>query len=141
MSLTEQKAQYRFKEAGLKMTPQRIAVFRVMEGNSSHPSADDIYREIKKDYPNTSMATIYNTLESLKELGLIRELTIEPDRRHFDPDASPHHHIICTRCRRIEDIFEELPEVTRLPASVEAGFNLQGYNVEFYGVCKACSKK
>jgi Fur family peroxide stress response transcriptional regulator len=141
MSLTEQKARYRFKEAGLKMTPQRMAVFRVMEGNSSHPSADDIYREVKKDYPNTSMATIYNTLELLKELGLIRELTIEPDRRHFDPDASAHHHIICTRCRRIEDIFEELPEVTRLPASVKAGFSLEGYNVEFYGVCKACSSK
>lgn len=140
MSLTEKKALYRFKEAGLKLTPQRMAIFKVLEDNTSHPSADDIYREIKRDFPNTSMATIYNTLESLKELGLIRELTIEADRRHFDPDASPHHHIICIRCRRIEDIFEELPEMTDLPASVKKRFKLVGYNVEFFGVCENCKR-
>jgi Fur family peroxide stress response transcriptional regulator len=139
--LTEQKAQYRFKEAGLKITPQRMAVFRVLEGKTTHPTADDIYQEIKKIYPNTSMATVYNTLDSLVELGLVRELTIEPDRRHFDPDASPHHHVICVRCNRIDDIFEELPQMTRLPDSVSGKYSLLGYNVEFYGVCKGCQRK
>lgn len=141
MALTEQKALYRFKEAGFKLTPQRMAIFRILEGNTSHPSADDIYRQIKKAFPSTSMATVYNTLESLKELGLIRELTIDAHRRHFDPDISSHHHIICTRCHRIEDIFEELPKMTGLPASVKEKFNLVGYSVEFFGVCEKCGGK
>ncbi len=141
MPLTEQKALYRFKEAGLKITPQRMAIFRILEGNTAHPSADDIHREIVKSFPNTSLATVYNTLASLQELGLIRELTIEADRRHFDPDATPHHHIICSRCRRIEDISEELPQMTGLPGSVKKRYRLTGYSVEFHGVCKDCERK
>ncbi len=138
MALTEQKALYRFKEAGLKITPQRLAIFGILEDNNSHPTAEDIFREIRRSYPNISMATVYNTLESLNELGLIRELTIESDRKHFDSDPSLHHHVICTRCRRIDDVLEELPQKAQLPASVRGRYRLLGYNVEFYGVCKEC---
>jgi Fur family peroxide stress response transcriptional regulator len=138
MSMTEKKARFRFKESGLKLTPQRAAIFSILEGNSSHPSAEDIHRELRRDYPNTSLATVYNTLESLKELDLIKEVTIDSERRHFDPDASSHHHVICVRCRRIEDVYEELPRVTRLPLSVRDEFRLLSYNVEFRALCKDC---
>src|SRR5512137_372133 len=91
----------KYRDLGVKLTPQRIAILDYLEGNLSHPSADDVYRAILRKFPTMSFATVYNTLEMLKRNGMVVELTGDPEKKRFDPNPRPHHHLICMHCRRI----------------------------------------
>ncbi len=125
--------------AGFKRTPQRLAILDYLEGNTSHPSADDIYRAVSKMYQSMSFATVYNTLNTLAGAGAVRELTIDPHRRRYDPDTSMHHHLICISCKKIVDVAEAIP--VNLPKGAARDFSVFGTHVEFYGRCAACRKK
>lgn len=127
-----------FREKGLRLTPQRIAVIEYLVGNTSHPSAQDIYKDLRKSNPTISYATIYNTLIALKKLGEVTELRINPDRRNYDPDTSVHHHAICTRCRKIVDVFADYSTAVTLPPEVVKDFSMTENRVDFYGVCREC---
>ena len=126
----------KFRSMSMKLTPQRLAIFEFLEGNKNHPSAEEIYREVKQKYPMMSFATVYNTLEALKARGNVTELTIDPARRRYDPDTGYHHHLICTRCRKIIDIHAEF--LIDIPETDRASFEIEGNHVEFYGVCPDC---
>src|SRR3972149_10413434 len=76
----------KYRGKGFKLTPQRIAILKFLEGNTCHPTAEDIYTEIKKRYPTVSFATVYNTVQVLKDKGELLEVTIDPARKHFDPN-------------------------------------------------------
>ncbi|MDP2690656.1 MAG: transcriptional repressor [Deltaproteobacteria bacterium] len=128
----------RYKGKGFKLTPQRIAILQFLEGNTSHPTADDIYREIRKKHPTVSFATVYNTVQALKDRGEILEITIDPERKHFDPNPQPHHHIICSVCGKIGDIFVDYSEALGLPEDVLKEFHTTGNHIDFYGICKGC---
>jgi Fur family peroxide stress response transcriptional regulator len=127
----------KYRDIGLKLTPQRLAILEYLDGNLTHPSAESIYREIKKKYPMMSFATVYKTLEALKKKGNLHELTIDPERRRYDPDTDPHHHLICVQCKKIVDIHAEFP--VSIPDDLERSFELVGNHIEFYGVCPECS--
>lgn len=131
----------KYKGKGLRLTPQRIAILKFLEGNTAHPTAEDIYREIRKDYPTISFATVYNTIQTLKGNGDILEITIDPTRRHYDPNTNPHHHIICLDCNAIRDVFVDYSEVLKLPMQILRKFKTVGNHVDFYGLCKKCLKK
>ncbi len=128
----------KYKGKGFKLTPQRIEILRFLEGNTSHPTAEDIYREIKKKYGMVSFATVYNTLQTLKERGELLEVTIDPERKHFDPNSTPHHHIICGSCGKIEDVFEDYSETLKLPEKVLDRFTATGNHIDFFGICADC---
>ena len=125
--------------AGFKRTPQRLAILEYLDGNTMHPSAEDVYRAVSKKYHSMSFATVYNTLNTLTQAGAVRELTIDPDRRRYDPDTTLHHHLICIACKKIVDVPEEL--VVDLPKGVARDFTVLGSHIEFYGYCAACRKK
>lgn len=129
----------KYRELGIKLTPQRIAILDYLEGNLSHPSAEDVYRAVLGKFPTMSFATVYNTLETLKERGMVAELTGDPGKKRFDPNPRRHHHLICTRCRRILDVHADF----RLPVPDEdrAGFEITGNHIEFYGTCPDCRKR
>ena len=95
------------KLGGLKLTPQRLAILDFLDGNSSHPSAEEVFSAVKEKYPTMSFATVYNTLDILKQRGDLLELTIDPYRKHYDPDTRSHHHILCSKCGKIGDVFDE----------------------------------
>ncbi len=128
----------RYKETGLKLTPQRLAILRCLEGNTDHPSAEDIFRAVAKKFPTMSFATVYNTLETLRRKGSILELTIDPARKRFDPNTIPHHHLICLTCKRIVDIHNAFD--LEVPDAKRSDFELVGNHIEFYGVCPKCRK-
>lgn len=128
----------KYKSKGLKLTPQRLAILRFLEGNTSHPTAEEIYSEIKKDHPTVSFATVYNTIEALKSRGLVSEITIDPQRKHFDPNPAPHHHIICTACNRISDVMADYSGTLTPPADILDEFIVTGNHVDFFGVCAVC---
>jgi Fur family peroxide stress response transcriptional regulator len=110
-----------------------------LDENKSHPSADDIYTEIRKKFPMMSFATVYNTIETLKKKGYLVELTIDPERRHYDPDISPHHHLICKKCKKIVDIHRDFS--VNIPEDQKGAFEVLGNHIEFYGVCQKCKTK
>ena len=122
-----------------KLTPQRLAIFRYMKGNTDHPSAEKIYSHVRKDFPSMSMATVYNTLELLLGRNELRELTIDSTRKRYDPNLEEHHHMICTRCSTIVDIWADFP--LDIPPDERQGFALSGNCVQFYGLCPECSAK
>ena len=124
------------KDIGLKLTPQRLAIFEYLNGNRSHPTAEDIYKEVSKRFPTMSLATVYNTLDALIKKGSIRELTIEPGKKRFDPDTSAHHHLICIGCRAITDVFEEFRPC--IGECEKNGYEIIGTHIEFYGICPVC---
>ena len=129
----------KYKGTGLKLTPQRLAVLEYLDGNTSHPTAEDIYGSIKRKFPMISLATIYKTMDTLKEKGYVQELTIDREKRHFDPDVSHHHHLICTKCSRIADITSEF--LLEIPEEEKSGFDITGNHIEFYGICPDCKNK
>lgn len=136
MEFTE-KIITRFKEEGYRITPQRLAVFKLLDGNKSHPTAEEIFAALKSDYPNLSFTTVYNILKSIVRVGGIQELVIDRERVHYDPDTSLHHHALCTKCGKIIDVMIELP-VPALPAEIARRFRITGFQVNYYGICREC---
>ena len=131
----------KYKDKGIRLTPQRIAILKFLEGNTDHPAAEDIYRKVRRRYPTISFATVYNTLQTLTEKGDLLEITIDPTRRHYDPNTTPHHHIVCTDCNEIMDVFVDYSDVLTLPSHVLREFKPVENHVDFYGVCRKCQKK
>lgn len=125
--------------AAFKRTPQRMAILEFLDGNTSHPSAEEVYRAVSKKYPSMSFATVYNTLNALVKHGAVRELTIDPERRRFDPDTSAHHHLVCLGCKKIVDVWGEID--VALPRSSAGEFTVIGNHIEFYGYCSRCRKR
>lgn len=129
----------RQKGGSFKRTPQRLAILDHLDGNTAHPSAEDIFRIVGKKNPSLSFATVYNTLNTLVLAGAVRELTIDPERKRYDPDTSDHHHLICLGCRKIVDIPAEIP--VAVPRGLARDFTITGSHIEFYGTCGSCGKK
>jgi Fur family peroxide stress response transcriptional regulator len=126
-------------DRGFKLTPQRAAIMSFLDGNTSHPSAEDIYEAVVKDYPMVSLATVYNTIEVLKRLGRVIEISIDGKRKHFDPITEPHHHLICARCNKITDIRKDFDLC--IPVELLNGFRIIRGHAEFHGVCPECIQK
>ncbi|MGQ9645880.1 MAG: Fur family transcriptional regulator [Thermodesulfobacteriota bacterium] len=129
----------KYRVSGLKLTPQRLAILDYLDGNKTHPSAEEVYKAVSKKFPTMSLATVYNTLMVLKQRGLIRELTMDPAKMRYDPQPAAHHHLICVDCRKIVDIHTRFR--IHLPEMEREGFEIVGNHIEFYGRCSKCKNK
>ncbi|MGE5893479.1 MAG: Fur family transcriptional regulator [bacterium] len=125
--------------AGKKQTPQRKAILDYLTDNRQHPSAEDIFHAVKKKFPGISFATVYNTLQALKESGTILELQIDHERRRYDPYPEQHHHLICMECRKIADIHADFE--LNIPNHQQQGFHIFRNSVQFHGLCRDCVRK
>jgi Fur family peroxide stress response transcriptional regulator len=121
---------------GLKLTPQRLAILDYLKENREHPSAETIFKAIRERFPTISFSTVYNTLSTLAKNGVLQELTIDPEKKRFDPNSGPHHHLICIRCKKIVDITVDY--ALKVPYSFKKGFDIVGSHIEFYGICPEC---
>ncbi|HYA13256.1 MAG TPA: transcriptional repressor [Syntrophales bacterium] len=126
------------KKKSIKNTPQRLAILEYLEGNKSHPSAADIYRAVSEKYPMMSFATVYNTLEKLREKGQVLELSIDPGKKRFDPNTTHHHHLIGVNCKKIIDVHRNF--ALDLPEGERCDYDIIGNHVDFYGICPRCKK-
>ncbi len=126
------------KKSGVRITPQRHAVLEYLLTSQSHPTADEIYKALEDKFPNMSVATVYNNLRILKELGLVQELTYGDDSSRFDSSPEQHYHIICEECGKIVDFhYPTLDEIESLAEKV-SGFEISHHRMELYGVCSDC---
>ncbi|MCX7903509.1 MAG: transcriptional repressor [Caloramator sp.] len=130
-----------FKEKNLKLTPQRYAIYNYLLGTKSHPSAEMIYEALKPHYPTMSLATVYKTLNTLIELGLVQQLNVGEDNFRFDAKAEPHPHIVCLECGKVDDIDElELNNINQI-AQKYTNYKISSSKVYFYGLCPECQLK
>ncbi len=123
----------------MKWTPQRLAILKYLEGNKEHPSAEEIYAALSKDFPTMSVATVYNVLEFLKKTGKLKEIYIDPERRRFDPDLTEHHHAICIKCKKVFDIYKKV----KLPDLKEylPDFQIFDISLQVQVLCPKCKKE
>jgi Fur family peroxide stress response transcriptional regulator len=126
----------KYRNLQIKLTPQRLAILNFLEGNKAHPSADEIYKAVLKKFPTMSFATVYNTLEALKNKGSVQELKIDSSKKRYDPDMSNHHHLICVKCKSIADIHKDFK--IDLSEDFTDGYDMLGNAIEFYGICRNC---
>lgn len=128
------------KEKGIRITPQRHAILEYLIGTTSHPTADEIYRKLEGNFPNMSVATVYNNLRVLKDSGLIKELTYGDASSRFDFTIEAHYHSICETCGKIVDFdYSGLQEIERV-AEEKLGFKISHHRMELYGTCPDCIK-
>ncbi len=132
------KAKLPKSEKKPRRTPQRMAILSFLEGNTSHPSAEEIHKALSPRFPTMSLATVYNTLRSLRLENGVLELRIDADRMRFDPNTKPHHHIICLECGKVVDVFRDL-DIER-DAAEDSGFHIVKSEVSFYGYCPQCDR-
>src|SRR5574341_444502 len=104
MTVSPDEIRRRFKACGLKLTPQRAAIYKALVETTNHPTAEALHRQVTKVHPMISPNTVYYTLGVLREAGLVREVNYWHDRTRFDANMTLHHHLICLGCRRIEDL-------------------------------------
>lgn len=130
------------KQAGLRLTPQRLAICKLLAETDEHPTAAQIYQTLKPDYPSLSLATVYNTLEALVGLGVVNALGhAGDDQVHYDADTSPHVNLACVSCHKIVDVPSEHVQHLQGELTNVSGFRLLGARVLYYGICPECQAK
>ncbi len=129
-----------FRDCGLRCTPQRYGVLECLRQCPTHPTADEIYRAMNRHDPRASRATVYNNLRSLIGAGLARELAVDGRAARFEAVAGKHHHFVCYRCGRVEDV--DWFEVAGLARRGElAGRGVKEYELLMRGTCNQCQKE
>jgi Fur family transcriptional regulator, peroxide stress response regulator len=128
-----------FRDRCLKITRQRQCIFRVLEDNSSHPTAHTVYESVREEMPNISLRTVYQTLNDLVALGEIQQVDAGTGAARFDPVTGSHHHLVCTECGAMRDVHDDFVGL-RLPARKRQGFSISGTEVIFRGLCADCSQ-
>lgn len=128
------------KEAGVKLTHQRLEIFRELAASDAHPDAEALFRAVQARVPTVSLDTVYRTLWLLHELGLVTTLGPRRDGIRFDPNPDRHHHYVCVRCGLVRDFESEELNRLRVPDAVGALGAVLDARVEVRGLCAACQQ-
>jgi Fur family transcriptional regulator, peroxide stress response regulator len=137
-----QKMVEALRENQYRITPQRLAILKVLAESRGHPSVDAIYAQVKPNFPTTSLATIYKNVTVLKEIGQVLELGFSDDSNRYDGNKPfDHPHVVCVRCKKIVD-----PDVAALKDMTqelmrETGFTITRHRLDFFGICPDCQAK
>ena len=127
------------RSKGYKATPQRIAICRITLNSREHPSAQQVYNEVKKIHPTVSLATVYKTMKVLRDLNLVQELNFPRGQARFDSYMNPHINLICLSCGNITDLDDTtMQEITNKVAAATK-FKPKGQRIDVYGICQKCS--
>jgi Fe2+/Zn2+ uptake regulation proteins len=129
------------KQNDFRLTPQRVELVRLIAASEGHPSAAQLYERIRRRFPTMSQATVYKTLDLLKQLGQVLEIDLHEDSRYDGNRPQPHAHLICTKCGKIMDA-----EASLAPAALHEIETLSGYavaraQISLYGLCPDCKKE
>lgn len=128
------------KSKPLRSTRQRAIILEVLKATSLHPTADWIYRKVRRKRPNVSLGTIYRNLNLLKEMGLIKELKFGKKTSRYDGKFVPHHHIFCIHCGKLEDVNCNLHADFNKTVEKTSGYRIVAHQLEFNGICPECLK-
>jgi Fur family peroxide stress response transcriptional regulator len=127
---------------GLKITPQRMAIARILAKSEGHPSVEDIHAQITQDFPTMSLATVYKNITLMKSLGEVLELGFPDGSNRYDGNKPhPHPHVICIKCKEILD--PDLESLDDMKQEVESAthFQILNHRLDFFGLCESCREK
>ena len=125
------------KAKGLRVTPQRFAVYSNLLARDDHPTAEQILHTLNQESPTSSQATVYSSLQALRDVGLVREVLLEEGVCRYDANVSSHHHFRCRQCGKIEDIPWEQVEGISFK-SLRPGLEIEEYELTVQGLCGCC---
>jgi Fur family peroxide stress response transcriptional regulator len=129
----------RLKEVGLRVTPQRLAIYDTLVRSDAHPTAQGLFEQLQSTLPSLSQATVYNTLQVLVRHGLVQAIGEAGDGAvHYDANPVPHVNLICTRCHRVDDFFDVPLEGVAERVVAGSGYQIHGMRVAYYGLCPRC---
>jgi Fur family peroxide stress response transcriptional regulator len=134
---TRSRIELSLREAELKLTPQRFAVLEHLTRVAGHPTAEQIAIAVNRRFPLASRATIYNTLNALRNAGLIREVRLDDAVARYEANIDLHHHFVCRECGRLEDVSPESFNPSP-PRELDGGHRVETCQVVLHGVCAAC---
>ena len=130
----------KLKAAGLKITPQRLAVLEAVKFfENYHPTAEDIYRKVKENYPAISLSTVYRVLDKLVEIGEIKEIVVSSSERRYDARKGNHYHFVCKNCKRIFDVPMDVVKI--IWEKPLEGKKILKQNFVIIGLCENCCAK
>ena len=132
----------KLREQKFRVTPQRIAVLKILALSDGHPSVEQIFEQVKRDFPTTSLATVYKTVTLLKKLNEVLELGFPEGSNRYDGNKPyPHPHLICLKCKKIVDPdLASLDDLTQ-ELILDTGFEIVNHRLDFFGICPECLKK
>jgi Fe2+ or Zn2+ uptake regulation protein len=129
-----------FKSNGRKITAQRQCIFRALQGDVTHPSAERVHERVRREMPNVSLKTVYQTLNDLADLGAISVLDVGTGSARFDPNVETgHHHLVCRSCGKVRDLALDVPGL-HVASRASQGFDVQSAEVVFRGLCDECRR-
>jgi Fur family peroxide stress response transcriptional regulator len=124
-----------------RSTRQLTAVFEALQGDHTHPFAEEIYQRVRKTLPRISLATVYRNLQRLVEEGKIRSVVLGERVSRYDPELSDHDHFICEHCGRVTDLFLARDRRVDLTPLANAGYIVTTHTLTVYGVCQVCATR
>jgi Fur family transcriptional regulator, peroxide stress response regulator len=131
----------KLKENSLRVTPQRLAVLKILAGSPEHPTVEAIHEQVRKEFPTTSLATVYKTVSVLKKMNEILELGFPDGSNRYDGKRPyPHPHMICTKCKEIMD--PDLASLNELTEEMgkKTGYKILFHRLDFFGLCPKCQE-
>jgi Fe2+ or Zn2+ uptake regulation protein len=135
----EQELSAALRERGLRVTPQRLFIYRALRELDRHVSAEELLAAVGESLPGVSLPTIYSTLELFEQMGLVRRLGVTQGAVLYDPRPEPHNHRVCDRCGRIEDFEADLDFAAALRRAGRGGFRPGRAEVVVHGLCERCA--
>ena len=127
-----------FRAQGLKVTPQRQLLFRLLHDNDQHPTADNLYARASEEMPGISLRTVYQTLTDLTAKGELDQVSFDSGPARFDPNVTEHHHAVCDTCGAITDVYVDGAD--QLAIDGLAGFRPDSASIVFHGSCAQCAR-
>ena len=128
------------RREGLKVTPQRLAVYKALVESTEHPSAEIVFRQVRKNIPDISFDTVNRTLLTLSNINAAFVIEGSGSPKRFDANLKTHHHFKCTKCKRIIDVFHEPFDNIQIPSSIEEKFAISRKTVYLEGICDKCRR-
>lgn len=129
------------RKADVKVTFQRIEIFREIAGTEEHPDAETVYERVRKRIPTISLDTVYRTLTFLEKLGLVSRVRTLSGKSRFDANMRDHHHFVCSRCGLIKDFQSSEAVQFHVPTEVLTWGSVRAIHVELEGICSACAAR
>lgn len=130
-----------FRAAGLKMTHQRMIIYREILAAGDHPSVETLFARVRAKIPSISIDTVYRTLATLGEYGIITRIQTSAGHARFETESAAHHHLLCTRCQRLTDFTWKSFDGMSLPPEMDGWGKILGKKLVIEGVCRACLEK
>jgi Fur family transcriptional regulator, peroxide stress response regulator len=128
-------------KCGLAATHQRQVIYEAVVAAPGHYSPESVYAEVRRRTPSISLATVYKNLRLFVEHGLLREVSPHASTLLVEGNLEPHHHLVCTRCKTVQDVEGDFINLKRLSRLAPRGFDLSRPLVEVFGLCRRCSAK